>query len=162
MSYDLYYQITTYMINNFPSGLCSHEVGDNGDSVQCDLCNKWNHNRCLNIGTEKYEKLKKDSLPWYCPNCAMEIPFSTLTNIGLKTVFFGGSFKTLAKSCSKPFEKKTTEKLKAFREVSQLFDRFENSVSCDYYTPYDPKKIKVKQDNLCLKPQYFFIICPYL
>ena len=31
------------MIKNFPSGLCSAEVGDSDDSVQCDLCNKWNH-----------------------------------------------------------------------------------------------------------------------
>ena len=90
----------------------SDEVGDNGGSVQCDLCNKWNHTRCLNIGSEQYEKLKKDLLPWYCPNCAMEIPFSTLSNKDLKTVLFG------AKSFSKPFDKKITEKLKTFPEVS--------------------------------------------
>ena len=136
------------MIKNFPCGLCSDEVGDNDDSVQCDLCNKWNHTRCLNIDAEQYEKLKKDPLPWYCPNCVMEIPFSTLSNKGLKTVLFGGSSKTLPKSFSKPFDKKTTEKLKAFLEVSQLFDQSENSVSCDYYTPYELNKIKVKQEDL--------------
>ena len=43
--------------------LCSDEVGDNGDSVQCDLCNKWNDSKCLNIDAEQYEKLKKDPLP---------------------------------------------------------------------------------------------------
>ena len=37
------------MANNFPCESCSDEVGDNDDSVQCDLCNKWNHTRCLNI-----------------------------------------------------------------------------------------------------------------
>ena len=78
----------------------------------------------------------------------MEIPFSTLSNKGLKTVIFGGSSKTLPKSSSKPFDKKTTEKLKTFREVSQLFDQSENSVSCDYYTPYELNKIKVKQEDL--------------
>ena len=77
--------------------MCSGEVGDNDDSAQCDQCNKWNHTRCLNIDAEQYEKLKKDPLPWYCPNCAMEIPFSTLSNKGLKTVLFGGSSKTLPK-----------------------------------------------------------------
>ena len=128
--------------------MCSDEVGDNDDSVQCDLCNKWNHTRCLNIDAEQYEKLKKDPLPWYCPNCAMEIPFSTLSKKGLKTVLFEGSSKTLPKSFSKPFHKKTTEKLKSFRGVSQLFDQSENSVSCDYYTPYELNKIKVKQEDL--------------
>ena len=47
------------MIKNFPCGLCSDEVGDNDDSVQCDLCNKWNHTRCLNIDAEQYKNLKK-------------------------------------------------------------------------------------------------------
>ena len=51
------------MTNNFPCGFCTDEVGDNDDSVQCDLRNKWNHTRCLNIIAEKYEKLKKDPLP---------------------------------------------------------------------------------------------------
>ena len=136
------------MTNNFPCGLCSDEVGDSDNSIQCDLCNKWNHTRCLNISAEQYEKLKKDPLPWYCLNCAMEIPFSTLSNKDLKTILFEGPSKTLAKSFSKPFDKKTTEKLKTFREVSQLFDQSENSVSCDYYTPYELNKVKVKQEDL--------------
>ena len=80
------------MIKHFPCGLCSDEVGDS-DSVQCDLCNKWNHTRCLNIGTKQSEK--KDPLPWYCPNCAMKISFSTLFNKSLKAVLFGNSSKTL-------------------------------------------------------------------
>ena len=78
----------------------------------------------------------------------MEIPFSTLSNKGPKPVLFGGASKTLPKSFSKPFDKKTTEKLKTFHEVSQLFDQPENSVSCDYYTPYELNKIKVKQEDL--------------
>ena len=78
----------------------------------------------------------------------MEIPFSTLSNKDLKTVLFGGSSKTLPKSFSKPFDKKTTAKLKTFHEVSQLFDHSENSVSCHCYTPYDLNKIKVKQGDL--------------
>ena len=84
------------MINNFPRGLCSDEVEDNDDSVHCDLCNKWNHTGCLNIGAKKYEKLKKDPLPWYCPNCAMKIPFLTLSNKNLKTVFFWRPFENFS------------------------------------------------------------------
>ena len=51
------------MINNFPCGLCSDEVEDDDNLVQCDLCNKWNQTGCLNIGAEKYEKLENDPLP---------------------------------------------------------------------------------------------------
>ena len=136
------------MIKNVPGGLCSDEVGDNDDSVQCGLYKKWNHTRCLDIAAEQYEKLKKDPLPWYCPNCAKEIPSLTLSNKGLKTVLYGGSSQTLRKSFSKPFDRKTTEELKKFREVSQLFDQSENSVSCDYYNPYELNKIKVQQEDL--------------
>ena len=53
---------------NFCCGLCSGKVGDNDNSVQCDLCNKWNHTKCLNIGAEQYEKRKKDPLPCYYTN----------------------------------------------------------------------------------------------
>ena len=138
------------MTNNFPCGLCSDEVGDNDDLVQCDLCNKGNHTRYLNISAEQYEKLKKDPLPWYCPNCAMRMPFLTLSNKGLTTVPFGDPSKTLGKSFSKPFEKKITEKLKTFCEVSQLFDQSENWVSCDYYTPYELNKIKAEHEDLSI------------
>ena len=78
----------------------------------------------------------------------MEIPFSRLSNKGLKTVLFGGSSKTLPKSFSKLFDNKTTEKLKTFCEVSH--DQSENSVSCDYYTPYELNKIEVKQEDLSI------------
>ena len=40
---------------------------------------------------------KIDQLLWYCPNCAMKILFSVLSN-SLKLVLLGDSFKTLAKS----------------------------------------------------------------
>ena len=78
----------------------------------------------------------------------MEIPFSTLSNKCLKTVLFRGFSKTLPKSFSKPFDKKTTKKLKTFREVSRLFDQSENLVSCDYYIPYELNKINIKQKGL--------------
>ena len=133
---------------NFPCVLCSDEVGDNDDSVQCDLFDKWNHTRRLNIDAEQYKKLKKDPLPWYCPNCAMEIHFSTLSNKDLKTVLFGDSSQTLPKSFSKLLDKKTTEKLKTFHEVNPLFHQSEISVTCEYFTPYKLNKIKLKQEDL--------------
>ena len=82
----------------------------------------------------------------------MEITFST-SNKGPKTVLFGGSFKTFVKLFSKPSEKKTTEKLKTFCEVSQLFDQSENSASCDYYTPYELRKTNGKHEDLSVLSQ---------
>ena len=82
------------MIINFPCRLCSDEVGDNNDSVQCDLCSRWNHIGCLNIGTSKNkENLKKIHYPGIAQT-VMEIPFSTLSYKGVKTVLFGRSSLT--------------------------------------------------------------------
>ena len=67
----------------------------------------------------------------------MEIPFSTLSNKVLKTVFFAGSSKIFGKTSSKAFNKKTREKFLKICEVNQLFDQSKNSVSYDYYTPYN-------------------------
>ena len=49
------------MINNVPCWLCSDEVEDNNNSVQWDLCNKWNHTSYVNLGAEQCETLKKRS-----------------------------------------------------------------------------------------------------
>ena len=81
-------KITTQLTNNFQCGLYSDEVGDNNDSVQCDLCNKWDHTGCLYVGAEKCGKRNKDRLLWYCSNCPVETPFSALSNKGLKTCLF--------------------------------------------------------------------------
>ena len=37
--------------------------------------------------------------------------------------------------------------LKTIRESNELFDQSENSVSCDYYTPHEFKKL---EDAICL------------
>ena len=74
------------MIIKFPCGLCSDEVGDNEGQFSV-VCSKWNHIGCLNIGAEKHIKLKKDPLAWDSPNYAIEMPFLTLSNKGLKQSF---------------------------------------------------------------------------
>ena len=33
------------------------------ESVQCDLCDKWNHVSCVDISSAEYEKLKLSMLP---------------------------------------------------------------------------------------------------
>ena len=44
----------------------------------------------LILALNNAKHLKKGPLTWYFPNFRMEIPFSTLSNIGLQTVVFGG------------------------------------------------------------------------
>ena len=72
----------------YPCGVCKLKVNVKDDSVQCDLCNRWNHNNCVDIKKRKYEKLKKDPLPWYCPACMSEIPFSQMNNKEFKNLLY--------------------------------------------------------------------------
>ena len=34
------------------------EVKNEDESVQCDLCDKWNHVFCANVSSSEYENLK--------------------------------------------------------------------------------------------------------
>ena len=35
---------------------------------------------CVDTSSAEYEKLKPITMPWYCPICANEMPFSSLSN----------------------------------------------------------------------------------
>ena len=72
----------------YPFRVCKLEVIDNDDAVQCDMCDRWNHINCVGISKRKYEKLKKDPLPWYCPACMSEIPFSQMNNKEFKNLLY--------------------------------------------------------------------------
>ena len=57
----------------------------------------------------------------HCPGTVQTVQWKYLSYVYLiKAVLFGSSSKTLPKLFSKPFDKKTTEKLKTFREVNYL------------------------------------------
>ena len=61
-----------------PCRVCNLEVKNDDESIQRDLCDKWNH--------KKYEKLKDDPLPWYCSFCENEMLFSKMSNNDLKKI----------------------------------------------------------------------------
>ena len=75
------------MTEHYPCRVCILEVEGDDKSVQCDLCDRWIHIKCAEINHQRYEKLKKDPLAWYCADCATEIPFSSLSNKDLKDFF---------------------------------------------------------------------------
>ena len=51
------------MAEQYSCGVCKFEVNDNDDSVQCNLCDRWNDINCVEINKQKYEKLTNDPLP---------------------------------------------------------------------------------------------------
>ena len=118
------------MTEHYPCRVCTLEVEDD-KSVQWEVCDRWIHINCAEIDHQKYEKLKKDPLAWYCANCATEIPFSALSNKDFKDFLYPSQI--LQKSSEKLI-------LSRFKQVNKLFDKSENSISCDYYDVDDFKK----------------------
>ena len=69
------------MAEHYPCRVCTLEVEDDGESGQCDLCDKWIHIKCAEINHEKYKKLKKIR---YCGDYTTKISFSALSNKDFK------------------------------------------------------------------------------
>ena len=52
-----------------PCGVCSRSVAKTHRAVLCDICDLWQHIKCVNISPSDYEKLSTSDEPWNCPKC---------------------------------------------------------------------------------------------
>ena len=86
------------MTGHYPKRVCTLEVEDDDKSVQCELSDRWVHIKCAETNHQKYEKLKKDPLAWYCADCTTKIPFLALSNKDLKDFFIQQPLQNLRKS----------------------------------------------------------------
>ena len=127
--------------------VCTLEVEDDDKSVQCDLCDRWIHINCAKINHEKYEKLKKDPLAWYCADCTTEVSFSALSNKDFKDFFYSTTTPQPSQILQK-LSKKIKKLMTRFKQVNQIFDQSEYSITCDYYDVDDFDKIVMNQNDL--------------
>ena len=57
-------------------GVCNVVVVENEKAMQCDLCNRWNHNTCSSMPDDLYKALRKHDnkntgVKWFCKTCEM-------------------------------------------------------------------------------------------
>ena len=61
---------TNFMCNinhpKFPCKICAKNVQDKDKSVQCDLCELWDHIKCNNLNYLDYRYLQNCDESWYC------------------------------------------------------------------------------------------------
>ena len=126
-------------------GICKNEVKQDDKSVQCDLCNKWNHIEGVGISSAYYEKLQNDTKPWYCPNCSKKLPFSGVRDKDLHNTIHVPS--TPQTHFTNAPNNKSKGLMHKFQQLNNLFDQSENTISCDYYDLKDFQKIKIKQQD---------------
>ena len=86
---------------------------------------------------EKLEKLKNDSLPWYCSFCENELLFSKMSNNDLKNFLHAEN----------PIFHKIREMMKCFCQINQVFDDNENAISCDYYNIDELNKLNINRHH---------------
>ena len=136
------------MTEQYPCRVCKLELNDNDDAVQCDLFDRWNHINCAEINKQKYEKLKKDPLPWYCPACMSEIPFSHMNNKEFKNSPYPKNTLQQPLQIIKKSNKEIKDLMARFKQVNDLLDLSENLTSCDYYDVNDISKLRINENDL--------------
>ena len=48
---------------------CSNKVSRSDKGIQCEICDKWWHAKCVKLSDEKYELMSDELIHWYCSNC---------------------------------------------------------------------------------------------
>ena len=81
-----------------------------------------NHQKYVNH--QKYEKLKKDPLAWYCADCTNKIPFFALSNKDFKD-FLNTTTTPQPSQVSHKLRKEIKEAMSRFKQVNELFDQSE-------------------------------------
>ena len=138
------------MTQEYPRRVCRDEVANEDSSIQCDLCDQWNHIDCIGISIRKYEKLKSDSSPWYCPICLSEFPFFQMNDKELKSFLKISKIPSTPTQATSKTNLRTKELIKSFKLLKQMLEESENPVSCDYYDVHELNKIQIHQHDLSI------------
>ena len=132
------------MAEQYPWRVCELEVNGNGDSVQCDGY----HINYIEINKQKYEKLKKVPLPWYCPVCMSEIPFPQTNKKEFISLLYPKNTLQQPLQIIKKSNKEIKYLMAWFKQINDLLDSSENLTSCDYYHVNDISKLRINEIDL--------------
>ena len=100
------------------------------------------------VNKQKYEKLKKDPLPWYCPACMSEIPFSQIKYKKLKNLLYPKNALQQPLQIIKKSNKEIKDLMARFKQATDLADPSENVTSCDYYDVNDISNRRINENDL--------------
>ena len=92
--------------------------------------------------------MKKDPLPWYCPACMSEIPFSQINNKEFKNLLYPKNTLQQPPQIIKKSNKEIKDLMARFKQVTDLLDPSENLTSCDYYDVNDISKLRINENDL--------------
>ena len=85
--------------------------------------------------------MEKDPLPWYCPACMSEIPFSQMNNKKFKNLLCPTNTLQQPLQIIKKSNKEIKDLMACFKQVNDLLDLSENLTSCI-------SKLRINENNL--------------
>ena len=133
------------MAEQYSCGVCKFEVNDNDDSVQCNLCDRWNDINCVEINKQKYEKLTNDPLSsLYVWNSF----FFQINNKEFKNLLCPKNTLQLPLQIIKKSNKEIKDLMAWFKQVTDFLDLSENLTSCDNYDVNDISKLRISGNDL--------------
>ena len=69
----------------FPCTVCTKAVSNHHKALECDLCNKWGHIKCIDISTTEYKRLcELENFKYTCHLCNQtlkELPYADVSCI---------------------------------------------------------------------------------
>ena len=136
------------MTQLYSCGTCKIEIKNEDESVQCDLCDRWNHIFCAGISSAECDNLNFASCRGIVQYVQKKIPFPSLSNKELNIFLSRNSSHHSAQVIS------TKEILNKLMNLHQFFDHSENAVSCDYLGINEYKRIEIKGLELSLLHLY--------
>ena len=72
------------MTEKFPCGDCSQEVKSDENSIACDICNRWFHQKCVHMSNLIFSTYACDeTLSWTCLNCGLADISTNAINLSL-------------------------------------------------------------------------------
>ena len=92
--------------------------------------------------------MKKDLLPWYCPACMSQIPFSQMNNKEFKNLVYPTNTLQQPPQIIEKSNKEIKDLMASFKQVNDLFDPSENLTSCNYYDVNDISKLRIIENDL--------------
>ena len=92
--------------------------------------------------------MKKNPLPWSCPACMSEIPFSQMNNKEFKNLLYPTNSLQQPLQTIKKSNKEIKDLMARFKQVNDLLDLSEKLTSCDYYDVNDISKLRINENDL--------------
>ena len=141
----------------FPSKICTNNVTNCDQTIQCDLCNSWVHIEYNDLNYIDYKFFQNSNDPWFCISCCSEIfLFSTVKNKNFISNFYDSN------KSKNIVDKDSSLLLKPSEHLKQLVNQFnnmssqtddinsvdpENTVSSKYYDIDELQNLKINNSN---------------